>query len=285
MRYYIVDDDINVIKILEDLIEDKNLGRVVGFSVDGETAVKDIIDIKPDIVIIDYLMPKMDGPNVAKNVKKFNKNITFVAISQISDKEMIAEAYLSGIEFFISKPINAIEIEKVLIALTEKIKMSKTLSDLRNFLNESYSVNVNINRESINKDNFINKVKKILCDIGIYGEKGCYDLINICSLLIDMGYKGDEVINMNYLCEKLNEKPKVVKQRMRRAIAKGLKNIAYTGIEDNLNDCFIRYSNTLFDFENVKLEMDYIRGKRITGGKISLNRFLENLIAQVEKYE
>ncbi len=76
----------------------------------------------------------------------------------------------------------------------------------------------------------------------------------------------------------LSDNPKAMEQRVRRAINKGLINIASVGIEDYMNENFIRYSNSLYDFENVKAEMDYIRGKRDSGGKISVKRFIENML-------
>ncbi len=69
-----------------------------------------------------------------------------------------------------------------------------------------------------------------------------------------------------------------MEQRIRRAINKGLVNLANLGIEDYMNENFIRFSSTLYDFENVKAEMDYIRGKRNGGGKISVRKFIDNLL-------
>ena len=63
----------------------------------------------------------------------------------------------------------------------------------------------------------------------------------------------------------------------------GLKNLANTGLEDYGNDYFQRYSNTLFDFENVKAEMDFIRGKRNSGGKVNMGKFFEGLLLLSEK--
>ncbi|RMC99638.1 hypothetical protein D9O40_11760, partial [Clostridium autoethanogenum] len=49
-------------------------------------------------------------------------------------------------------------------------------------------------------------------------------------------------------------------------------------IEDYADDIFHTYANTLFDFTNVKAEMDYINHKRKIGGKVSINKFFEGLI-------
>ena len=99
-------------KILEDIIVDRKLGKVIGDSYDGDTALKEIMETNPDIVLVDYLMPKKDGASLTKEIRENNPEIYFIIISQVSDKEMIAESYTSGVEFFLSKPINIIKIEK-----------------------------------------------------------------------------------------------------------------------------------------------------------------------------
>lgn len=277
MKFYIVDDDINIVKILEDIIEDKKLGTVVGCSYDGDTALKDILEIKPDIVLVDYLMPNKDGASLTKEIRKNHPEIYFIIISQVSDKEMIAESYTSGIEFFITKPINIIEVEKVIKSVSEKIEMSRAISNIKGMLQiDSKANKVNI----LENEKQINKIKYILSGIGILGEKGSYDIIKICKYMLENESYRYIIYDINDICSKLGDNPKIMKQRMRRATMKGIRNIANTGIEDYMNDCFVKYSSSLFDFESVKAEMDYIRGKRISGGKVNVTKFIENLLVQ-----
>ena len=57
-----------------------------------------------------------------------------------------------------------------------------------------------------------------------------------------------------------------------------MSNLANIGLEDNLNNTFIEYSNTLYDFESIKNEMEYLRGRIDKGGKINLKKFIENIM-------
>jgi len=104
MNFYIIDDDINIIRVLENIIEESNLGDVVGFNTNSLTALNEIAFINTDIVLIDLLMPELDGINFIKKVN--NKKIKFIMISQVSEKRIIGKAYEAGVDFFISKPIN-----------------------------------------------------------------------------------------------------------------------------------------------------------------------------------
>lgn len=52
-------------------------------------------------------------------------------ISQVAAKELIGKAYDAGIEFFISKPINIIEVKSVIRNVDEQIKNEKTLTNIK----------------------------------------------------------------------------------------------------------------------------------------------------------
>lgn len=279
LKFYIVDDDINIVKILEDIVKDKNLGTVIGYSYDGDTALREIIEIKPDIVLVDYLMPNIDGASLTKEIRKNDPNVYFIIISQVSNKEMIAQSYISGVEFFISKPINIIEVERVIKSVSEKIKMTRTISSIKGVL----EVTPKPKKVSIqNNEKQIDKIKYILSNIGILGEKGSYDIIKICEYIMKNEDDNYTTYDINKICKIIGGNPKIIKQRMRRAIMKGIRNIANAGIEDYMNDYFVKYSNSLFDFENVKAEMDYIRGKRHSGGKVNVVKFIENLMIHIK---
>ena len=71
---------------------------------------------------------------------------------------------------------------------------------------------------------------------------------------------------------------KSMEQRIRRAVNAGLTNLANMGLEDYSNDTFHDLAGTLYSFEQIRKEMDYIRGKSETHGKVSLKNFLNSLI-------
>jgi len=270
LRYYIVDDDINIVKILSNIIEEKNMGDIVGHSHDGEKALKEILIYNPDIVLVDLLMPKLDGNTLVKEVKSVRPKINFIMISQVSDKELISDSYYSGIEFFISKPLNNIEVEKVVNKIAEKIRMERILNNIRKVVKD----------EKIGEDgsiDIIRRMKYILSTLGMLGAKGTNDIITIGEYIIQNRKTYSESCIDN-ICNQLGENPRTVKQRIRRSIKEGLINVANAGIEDYYADTFQQYLNTLFDFENVKAEMDRIRGNKMAGGKVNMNKFFEGLL-------
>ena len=276
MKFYLVDDDLMVIKILENIIEEQRLGDVIGYSTDSTECVNEIIIKKPDIVLVDMLMPQKDGSMLVSEIKSKNEDIKFIMISQITTKNLISKAYNAGIEFFINKPINKIEVTNVIQKLADTIKMEKKFKII-----EEMFVKAGGQQGTTQKDQLYN-VRHVFSKLGIMGEKGSEDIIKICEYMVRNNVRSFD-FKVRDICDKLSDNPKAMEQRLRRAINKGLINIANVGIEDYMNDTFMRYSNSIYDFENVKAEMDYIRGKRKSGGKISVKRFIDNLILMSEE--
>lgn len=267
MKYYILDDDINIVKILKTIIESDFNRNVIGSHTNPKAALDEIILLRPDVVLVDYLMPSLDGVDVIKHMKSILSDIEFIMVSQVSDKAMIGEAYGEGLSFFISKPINKIEVDVVLNNMEDRIKTRRKLNQIINLIGEKSGPSPNINACQVSKS--------VLKDLGIYSEKGSKDMISIIEII-----KAEDLdLNAAVLkyCDIHSEKAKIVKQRMRRSMTKGLRNLAYLGIEDYLNELFVKYSNSLYDFETVKREMDYIRGSNKNRGSLSIDKFLENL--------
>ena len=55
-------------------------------------------------------------------------------------------------------------------------------------------------------------------------------------------------------------------------------NLANLGLEDYSNETFVTYANSLYNFEQVRREMDYIRGKSTKRGNVKIKNFLNALM-------
>ncbi len=279
MRIYIVEDDLAIINVLEDIIETHNLGEICG-DCDGEPAdVLEVLRCKPDVVLVDFFMPVMDGVEFVKELRSVNDKVKCIMISQVSSKNLISKAYSAGIDFFINKPINLIEVTSVLKNVEKQIENERTLDNIRKmFMTE-------INQMSSpheKKDSYAKKLKYILNRVGMSGEKGCPDIIKICEYLHENQIPVSQ-LSVTQMCENVSDSPKNMEQRIRRAIAAGMSNVAHMGIEDFMNETFTAYSGTLFSFEDVKAEMDFIRGKKNYGGKVSIKKFIDGLMLEADR--
>jgi two-component system response regulator YcbB len=277
MRIYIVEDDISVISILEDIVERESLGSLVGDTAEGEPDLEHILAVDPDLVLIDLLMPGKDGIQVVRELRERGSQAKFIMISQVSSKEMIAKAYTAGVEFFIQKPINLIEVRNVIRSVSKQIENERALKAIQS---------VFASRETATaprdpQDRQRRRIKYILSQLGMAGEKGAQDITKMCLYLLEEGQTASQM-GVSALCAALSDGPRTMEQRARRAVEKGMSHIASLGVEDYNNELFVRYAARLFSFPEVRREMSYHQGKG-AGGKVNLKIFLDGLLVLIEE--
>lgn len=274
MSFYFIDDDKNICNILKLIINERGLGVCCGSANNAAEALEDLPSAKPDIVIVDLLMPEMDGISFVKQARKIVPDASYIMLSQVSSKDMIASAYEAGIEFFIQKPINSVEVEAVIKKVSDGLSMKRMVRKMQNIFMEDTSpatVTVPDNSEQIE-----NSLRTILTRIGIIGDIGSKDIISIVKYLVDHQDHADS-LTVSDLCSCFCDTPKSMEQRIRRTAFNGLVNLAHLGLEDYSNEIFVDYSSTLYNFEQVRREMDFIRGKTDKHGNVRIKQFLNAL--------
>lgn len=281
MRFFIVEDDPSVVSNLEDIIGTNHLGTVCGEAGDGLIDLSEIIVAHPDILLVDFLMPDKDGIQVVRELREAGCTAKCVMLSQLSTKALIAKAYDAGIDFFISKPINVIEVRSVLSNVIQQLSNERTLAGIRSMFGEGAVPVPPVAHFKPQDTPALRKIQNILNQLGMSGEKGAEDILGICRYLLDQNLPASRT-SVTVLCERLSDTPKNMEQRIRRAIAVGMSNLAHLGIEDFMNETFTRYSGTLFPFEEIRAEMDFIRGKRDKGGKVTIKKFIDSLLVFTE---
>ncbi len=98
----IVEDESSLLRALD--IKMLDSGFKVLVASDGETGLKMIKVNKPDLVLLDLLMPKMDGFTVLEKAKKDpkTKDIPIIALSNLGEKENIEKAMkLGAVAYFV----------------------------------------------------------------------------------------------------------------------------------------------------------------------------------------
>lgn len=282
MKFYFVDDDKNIRTILKILVTERNLGECCGSSGNGDDALEDVAALHPDIIIVDLLMPDMDGISFVEKARKISPESACIMLSQVASKDLIAKAYESGIEFFIQKPLNAVEVESVIRNVLKTLSMHRTIGKVQSLFETEFSEN---GRQSDNpspqSENFQSRLTNVLQKLGIIGELGSKDIITLITWLHDRSETLDQQ-TLGRLLSQFSENPKSVEQRIRRAASAGLVNLAHLGLEDYSNDVFTEFSNTLYNFEQVRREMDYIRRKSDKHGNLKIRSFLNALLSYCE---
>ena len=99
----IVDDSRTSRKILRKILEDKGF-TIIGEAVNGEEGYLKYQELKPDLVTLDITMPKMNGLEALRLIKKYDEKAKAVMITAAGQKEKIVRAIKIGADDFIPKP-------------------------------------------------------------------------------------------------------------------------------------------------------------------------------------
>lgn len=286
MRFYLIDDSPNIINILKIIIHERELGQVCGSAGNAVDALEDLPVLRPDIVMVDLLMPEMDGITFVQKARNILPEAAYIMLSQVMAKDMVADAYNSGIEFFLHKPVNSIEVENVIRRVCQSISMRKTLSQVHTLVQRmpqpqpvtvpAAGTAASPPQGNVTASGVRQRAENLLRYIGILGTTGSWDIIKLVCYLAE--HPEAKSLSVSVLCSRVGN-AKTVEQRIRRAAYTGLVNLASLGLEDYNNEIFAEYASTLYRFEQVRKEMNYISGKGTSHGKVQLNQFLSALVS------
>ena len=99
----IVDDLVFIKMVLRDVVEKAGF-RVVGEASDGQEAIEMFQDKRPDVVLLDITMPKMDGIAALKKIMEINPEANVIMCSALGQQRLIVQAIQLGARDFIVKP-------------------------------------------------------------------------------------------------------------------------------------------------------------------------------------
>ena len=105
--------------MLQDALEKTGRFTVVGSTGDGNEVLQMVADAKPDVLVLDLILPGMDGLGILRRLDG-EKRPKILAVSNIVTQEVVAEAGNLGASMFLSKPYNESAMVEHLISLAEK---------------------------------------------------------------------------------------------------------------------------------------------------------------------
>ena len=117
-KVLVVDDEIHVLDSLKEFLA--ALGHEVYTAADGLEAVKKAKDERPDVVLLDIIMPGMGGIGVLEEIKKIEPSIVVVMLTALTDEEIAKTAMNLGAFDYVTKPIDLHHLEEVvMVAMVE----------------------------------------------------------------------------------------------------------------------------------------------------------------------
>jgi DNA-binding NarL/FixJ family response regulator len=99
----IVDDSTLIRRLLRSYIEPHRGWRVCGEAENGEVAVEKVKELRPDVVILDYQMPVMNGIEAARQIARLAPNTAMVMLTMHNCETLAKDAQAAGIKDVLSK--------------------------------------------------------------------------------------------------------------------------------------------------------------------------------------
>ncbi|HET9655632.1 MAG TPA: response regulator [Kineosporiaceae bacterium] len=115
----VVDDDPAIRDYVGDMLELD--GHTVRFALDGPGALAEIAQARPDCVILDVMMPGMNGHEVLATLRQTDggPELPVIMLTAFSDDEQLWRAWNGGVDYFIAKPFDPEQLLGILRYLSE----------------------------------------------------------------------------------------------------------------------------------------------------------------------
>ena len=135
-RILIADDNDANRELLEAYLV--NIDCEIETSVDGDDTLEKVHAFKPDLVLLDVMMPKLSGFEVCKQIKEDpeTKRVMVLMVTALSELGDIERAVAAGTDDFLSKPVNKIELLKRVDTMLKFKGTVDELERLRRYIQE-----------------------------------------------------------------------------------------------------------------------------------------------------
>jgi DNA-binding NarL/FixJ family response regulator len=121
LRILIADDHELIRRGIRNLISSRGNWQIVGEASDGAEAVEKTRSVKPDVAILDFSMPKMNGPAVASKIAESSPGTSVVVLTMHDSDQVVREVLRSGAKGFVLKS----DADKDLIEAVEAVAQKR----------------------------------------------------------------------------------------------------------------------------------------------------------------
>ena len=217
----IADDNQDFSRTLSNYINMQEDMEIIGMAKDGNEAVEMITNIEPDVVLLDVIMPHLDGLGVLEKIDSIdiNKKPIFIMLSAVGQDKITQKAIMLGAEYYVVKPFDI----ELLIKRIREIKFYKPNQPGDNFITrETRQPYIDIPNKNINKEeNLEALVTNIIHEVGVPAHIKGYQYLREAIIMV---VNDIEVINQitkslyPKIATKFNTTPSRVERAIRHAI-------------------------------------------------------------------
>ncbi|HHW48546.1 MAG TPA: sporulation transcription factor Spo0A [Clostridiaceae bacterium] len=238
----VVDDNIQFGDLLYNYLNQYEDIKVLGVARDGLQAVEMIKQLKPDMVILDIIMPGLDGIGVLEkmNTIQLEKKPMFIVLTAIGQDVFIHKAILLGADYYIVKPFNV----DILVSRIRQAYKDKHASSFSNRNTASPATQIEGSKTDPANEIEI-YITNLMHEIGIPPNLSGYQYIREAVLQTLKGNEKEFFSVTKYLYPVVAEKFNTSPQKVERAIRKAIE-VAWTKGNMNLVRQLPGYQNKCF---------------------------------------
>lgn len=225
----IADDNERIVELLGDIISNDKELRLVGKANNGEDMCSIIREKEPDVVLLDLIMPKMDGLSVMDQInkdKKISKHPNFIVVTAVGQDRITEDAFSKGAHYYVMKPFK----NEVIVNYIKSTVKRKSVSGYSKAEHGDYQAE----REEVSLET---KVTDMIHEIGIPAHIKGYHYLRDA---IIMAVEDMDVLNAvtKVLYPTVAKKHQTTASRVERAIRHAIEVAWSRGKLDTLDDLF-----------------------------------------------
>jgi CheY-like chemotaxis protein len=135
-RILIADDNAPNVELMEAFLADVECD--IAIAVDGRDTLDKVASFKPDLILLDVMMPKMSGFEVCRKIKQdpTNKDIMVLMVTALNELGDIERAVDAGTDGFLSKPVNKLDMLKHIEVMLRLRHVTDENERLRRYIQE-----------------------------------------------------------------------------------------------------------------------------------------------------
>lgn len=224
----IADDNERMLDMLETVIGTDKTLHIVGKAKNGEEIYKIIKEKTPDVVLLDLIMPKMDGLTVMDYVhhdKSLKKQPNFIVVSAVGQEKITEDAFNRGASYYILKPFN----NEILLNQIKNVRKTETRAENKK---EKTEQEIRAHQKNLEE-----RVTDLLHEMGIPAHiKGYHYLRDAIMMAVD----DMDVLNAitKILYPTVAKKYQTTSSRVERAIRHAIEVAWSRGKLDTIEDLF-----------------------------------------------
>jgi len=116
-RVVIIDTEEELVNYERSLKNAENI-EVVGMIAGGEEVVQKTIELSPDVVVTELVLPGADGFEIIEKLKSVNKKLKIIVVSGLNSSVIVSKAVEMGVSYFMLKPVSFSSLEKRIVELS-----------------------------------------------------------------------------------------------------------------------------------------------------------------------